>query len=124
MLFLLCLGAVFQQRRAEHRNTKAGQRLPRADRGHLLPQDFCLFLIEAAATILPWPVRHRPALVAHALEPHPLRLGGERCVAPAPERVFVGRHRAPHFRRTVGFQPGARLAAELFEIRHRCVSID
>src|SRR6185437_14692990 len=99
------------------------ERLAGADRRHFLPQDLGLFRIEAAATIFAGPVRHGPALVAHPLEPDPLRLGGEPGIAAAPERILLRRHRPSHLRRTIRLQPGAGLTLKLLEIGHGGVSI-
>src|SRR5258705_691567 len=118
MFLLLRLGAVFQERRPEHGNAEREQRLPRAERHHLLAHDFCLFRIEAGAAIFLRPVRHGPALVAHPLEPHLLRLRREFGIAAAPERIFLRRHRPPHLRRTIGLEPGAGFAAKFFQIGH------
>src|ERR1700681_1529446 len=62
MFFLLRLGAVLQQRRPEHGNAERGQRLPGADRRHLLAHDLGLLAIEASAAIFLRPMRHGPAL--------------------------------------------------------------
>ena len=118
MFLLLRLGAVFQQRRPEHGDAERHQRLPRADRRHLLAHDLGLLAIEAAAAIFLRPMRHGPALVAHPLEPDALRLGREFGVAAAPERVAVRGHRLAHLRRAIGLEPGAGFTAELIEIGH------
>src|SRR5690349_22921304 len=93
MLALLRLRAVFQQRRPEHGDAERGERGTRADRRHLLAHDLGLLAVEAATAIFLGPVRHSPALVAHALEPDALRLGRKLCVAAAPERVLIRGHR-------------------------------
>src|SRR5262249_44218384 len=85
----------------------------------LLAQHLVLGAIEAATAILLRPVRHGPALVAHALEPDALRFRREFCVTAAPEHVGIGGGGLAHFRRAVRLQPGARLLAKLFEIGHR-----
>ena len=118
MFFLLNFRAVFQQRGPQHGNAERGQRLPRADAGHFLAHDLGLLGIEAATAIFLRPMRHRPALVAHPLEPDALRLRGEFGVATAPERVLVRGHRTPHLRRAIGFEPNAGFAAELICISH------
>src|SRR5713101_7235308 len=118
MFLLLRVGAVFQLRRSEHGNAERGQRLARADFRHLLAHDFGLFRIEASADIFLRPMWHSPALAAHPLEPDALRLGGEFRVATAPEGIFVRGHRAPHLRRTIGFQPGAGFTAKIFQVGH------
>src|SRR4051794_3992426 len=71
---------------------------------------------KAAAAIFLRPIRYGPALVAHALEPDALRLGREFCVASAPEHVGIRSCGLAHFRRAIGFEPGARFTAECFEI--------
>src|SRR6185437_6077261 len=101
MLLLLRIRAVFQQRRPEHRDAERAQRLAGADRRHLLAYDLGLLAIEAAAAIFPGPVRHGPALVAHALKPDALRLGGEFGVAPAPKGIAFGGRRLAHLARAV-----------------------
>ena len=120
MLFLLGLGAVLQKRRPEHGNAERGQRLPRADRRHLLAHDLGFLAVETAAAIFLRPVRHGPALVAHALEPDALRLRGEFRVTAAPEGVGVRRHRLAHFGWAVRLEPGAGFLAECVQIGHRC----
>jgi len=62
VLLFLRIGAVFEQRRPQHRDAEGNQRRPRADRRHLLADDLGLFAIEAAAAIFLRPVRHGPAL--------------------------------------------------------------
>ena len=69
MLALLLLGAVLQQRRSEHRDAEAVQRRAAAERAHFLAQNFGLVAREAAAAVLTRPLRHRPTLFRHALEP-------------------------------------------------------
>jgi len=118
VFLFLRVGSVFEECRPEHGDAKRGQRLARAERGHLLAHDLCLFGIETAAAIFPGPVRYRPALVAHPLEPDALRLGGECGVTATPEGIFVRGHRPPHLRRAIGLQPGTGFAAELFQIGH------
>src|SRR5229473_8009381 len=118
MFLLLRVGAVVQQCGPEHGNAERDKRLARAERRHLLADDFCLFRIEASAAIFLRPMWHGPALVAHPLEPDALRLGGEFRVATAPEGIFVRGHRAPHLRRTIGFQPGAGFTAKIFQVGH------
>jgi hypothetical protein len=89
VFLLLRVGSVFEECRPEHGDAKRGQRLARSERGHLLAHDLCLFGIETATAIFPGPVRYRPALVAHPLEPDALRLGRECGVTAAPEGIFV-----------------------------------
>ena len=119
MLLLLRLVAELEQRRPQHPDAEARQRRARADFCHLLAQHLVLGAIEAATAIFPGPVRHGPALVAHALEPDALRIRRKLRVAAAPEDVAIGRGRLAHFRRAVRLQPGAGFLAELFEIGHR-----
>ena len=102
MLGLLFLGAVFQQRRPKHPDAEARQRRPRAHRRHFLAQHLGFGAVEAAAAVLLRPVRHGPALVAHPLEPHLLRFGGELGVAAAPEHIVVIGDRLAHLRRAIG----------------------
>src|SRR5690606_36471660 len=119
VMALLRLGAIFEQGRAEHRDAEAVERLARADPRHLLAQDLRLLGRKAAAAIFLRPVRHRPAARRHRFQPGPLRLDLEHRIAPAPAQVALVADGLAHFRRAVRFQPGARFAAEAFEIGHR-----
>src|SRR5262249_32709912 len=77
-----------------------------------------LLAVKPAAAIFSGPMRHGPALVAHALEPDALGFGGEFGVASAPKRVLVRGHRTTHLGWAVGFKPGASLLAKCFEVGH------
>ncbi|TDN07606.1 hypothetical protein CEE82_12475, partial [Lactobacillus crispatus] len=59
-----------------------------------------------------------PPLVAHPLEPDPLRVRREFRIAAPPEGVAIRGHRFAHLGRAVLLQPGAGLCAEFLEVSH------
>src|SRR5208282_5292800 len=76
---------------------------------------------ETAAAVLARPLRHRPTLLGHALQPQALRVGLKNPMPAAPAIVFLGLRRAPHLGRTIRLQPGARLYPKAFKIFHSYV---
>src|ERR1700735_3559159 len=122
MLALLFFRAVLQQRGAEHPDAEAVERRAAVERAHFLAQNFSLVAREAAAAVLARPLRHRPALLSHALEPLPLRVGLKNPTPAAPAGIFFGLRRTPHLGRTIRFQPCARLFAKIFRIFHSYMS--
>ena len=79
MLFLLRIGAVFQQRRSEHGNAERDQRLPRADRRHLLAHDLGLLRHRGRR-------RHIP--LANAARSSPCRASARTRRAAARKRIW------------------------------------
>src|SRR5579859_1227560 len=103
---LLRLGAVFQERRAEHRGAHAGHRIVGADAVHLLLQHARLGAGQAAAAIFGRPGRRAPALVGHPLFPQ-LAVGAQALGA-RDHLHWLVRQRLGE----VGLEPLARLGAE------------
>jgi hypothetical protein len=116
---LLRLGAVFEQRRAEHRDAEAHQRVARADRRHFPLEGLGLGRRQAAAAIFLRPVGHRPAAPGHQLQPFLLGVILEHRVPPAPAHVAFVAHRLAHLGRAIGLEPGASFGAEGVEIGHQ-----
>jgi hypothetical protein len=116
------LGAELEQRRSDHRQAETDERWAQAHRGHLLREDARLLLAQAAAAVGGRPGGRGPAARRHHLEPA-LDVGTrEGRAPPAPARLLVLAQRRRHRLRSVGFQPGARLAPERFEISHAPLS--
>src|SRR5580700_8001311 len=122
MLALLFFRAVLQQCGAEHPDAEAVERRAAVERAHFLPQNFRLVARKAATAVLARPLGHRPALLCHALEPLPLRVGLKDPMPAAPAGVVFGLRRTPHLGRTIRLQPCARLFAKIFEIFHSYTS--
>src|SRR5690606_8404642 len=122
VLALLLLGAVFQQRGPEHPDTEGIQRAAAAEGAHLGGEDARFRRGQPAAAVLARPGGGRPATLGHALEPEALRLGLERPLPAAPAAVGVVLDGLSHLGRTVGFEPCARLAPEICERSHFCLS--
>src|ERR1700722_2887267 len=121
MLALLFFGAVLQQRRAEHPDAEAVERRAAVERAHFRPQNFGLVARESAAAVLTRPLRHRPSLLHHALEPQSLSVGSKFPMPPAPASVFFSPHRPPQRERTIRLEPGVRLFPKTFKIFHSYV---
>ena len=119
VLALEFLAAEFQQRRAQHPETKVAHRRARVDALHFFGQHFRLFRAQAAAAVFLGPLRRGPALVGHALHPHFLRVRLELPFTAAPAVVRLALQGLAHFLGAVRLQPGPGFRAELFEIRHR-----
>ena len=90
MLALLFFVAKLQQRGAKHPDTQVVERRAAAQRFHFFAQDFGLTLVKTATTVFGRPVRHRPALVGHALEPQSGIVAGEGFIASGPNLLVAG----------------------------------
>src|SRR5690606_28619372 len=122
VLELLPLGAVLEQRRAEHPDAEGVERAAAAEAAHLGGEHARFRGRQAATAILAWPGGRGPAALGHALEPEALRFGLEGPVAPAPAAFGVVGDRFAHLGRAVGLEPGAGLAPEVCERVHFCLS--
>jgi hypothetical protein len=118
MLALLFFRAVLQQRGAEHPDAEAIERGAAVERAHFLAQNFSLVARESTAAVFARPLRHRPALLRHALEPQSLRVGLKFPMPPAPASVFFGLRRPAHLGRAIRLEPRARLFPKIFKILH------
>ncbi|PAV68232.1 hypothetical protein WR25_00225 [Diploscapter pachys] len=108
MLLLLGLGAIFEERRAEHHHAHAADRIPSTDPRHFLLQHAGLGPAEATTTILRGPSGDAPPLLAHRLRP-----GG--FVRRGIVRAFDGGHAAILMRQGLGEMRGQPIACFLPE---------
>jgi hypothetical protein len=115
-LLLLFIG-VFEQDGTKHPDAERGERGAGVDALHLLVEHDGFGFREAATAVFLRPGRRGPALGGHALEPDFRVRVDEFLVAAAPDD-FVLDHRSAHGLRAVGFEPGARFGAELFDVGH------
>ena len=119
MVQLLLFAAVFQQRRPEHRNAEAVQRVARPDRAHFFAQHLGFRRRQPATAIFLRPIGDGPAAFAHHLQPLRLRrVGIGIIVAPTPADVLIATDRLAHVWRAVRLQPRAGVGSELIEIGH------
>src|SRR5690606_3035468 len=108
---LLLFGPVFQERRAEHHDAHAADRVVGAGSGQFLDDDLRSGGVESAAAVLGRPGRHAPALLAHDLLPGEARRIGLRLVEGARAGGL-----ALQRRREVLRDPVARLLAKGHEV--------
>src|SRR5690606_2800976 len=99
---LLLFGAEFQQRRAEHRDAEAEQRVARFDTRQFLLQYPALPGRKAAPAIFDRPVGNGPPTRCHRLHPASLRIILEFGVAAAPAVILFAVGGAAHFKWAMG----------------------
>ncbi|MNE29735.1 hypothetical protein D3C80_1232260 [compost metagenome] len=114
---LLCFAGELQQHRPEHPDAQVDLRRPAFEAAQLAFKH-CVFLgAQAATAVFLRPLRAKPALVAHTLEPQAGVFAGEFNLAGAPDHLAF-RDSGALRRRAVVLQPGARRLSELLDCAH------
>ena len=117
VLAFLRFGAQFEQHRPKHPHAQVELGRAAGQAQHFLLDDARLLRAQTAATQLGWPVRRKPALVAHALEPDALVVIAKSDLRAAPDDLLL-RQGLAHSGRAVGLQPGTGISAKNFSVLH------
>ena len=117
MTQLLIFGAVFQQRRADHRYAHSTEWGTRVDALQFLEQHEKLVLLQTSPAIRHRPGRHGPALLRHPFEPR-VRVGIGAAPLVTTAHLLPGLHASAHRGRAVFLQPGPGFPTEFADFRH------